>query len=112
MFGRTQKKKQEREKAPLLYDLLMAQIEPELTSAMLPKLAEMYAEETPEEAVWRAKHYERAFLIFAEMWDDFVAACEKSLQHYKDTAFSVMRKKAGSEDAQELSAIEREINES
>lgn len=57
-----------------LYDMLMAHIEPELTTEGRKKLAETYANETPENKAKRMKRYALAF-----------ERCEKSYQEYLET---------------------------
>ncbi len=47
-----------------MYDRLMAEIEPDLTSANIGKLDALYARETPEEHTARLQQYAAAFLIF------------------------------------------------
>lgn len=44
-----------------IYDMLMAEIEPELMTISLPHLSEVYADETALEAVARQERYARAF---------------------------------------------------
>ena len=44
-----------------LYDRIMGEIEPELTSAMAPTLATRYHDEPPPEAVARWQRYQKAF---------------------------------------------------
>ncbi len=50
-----------------LYDAIMAEIEPELTSQMAPTLKERYQRETTAEKAERMARYEQAFALFDEM---------------------------------------------
>lgn len=63
-----------------LYDMLMAEIEPELCSMELPLLEERYAGETPEEHEERMNRYELAYAVFDEavkvLDDDVVTTVE------------------------------------
>lgn len=60
-----------------LYDTIMSQIEPDLTTSHIPLLKEKYARETDEERVYRFQCYTKAFEIFDE-------ALEKTLQTIDD----------------------------
>ncbi len=56
-----------------MYDLLMEQIEPDLTSANIQSLDEKYADESAEDRRARLESYTIAFEIFKEALDDLEA---------------------------------------
>jgi hypothetical protein len=56
-----------------IYDEIMASIEPELTSAVLPTLAEKYANETPEESKARGERYDAAFIEYDKRYATYMA---------------------------------------
>ncbi len=68
------------DKVAWLYDVIMAQIEPELTSAAAPTLAALYADETDEEAADRAERYAEAFALFDEIAPRVLASLDEDVQ--------------------------------
>jgi hypothetical protein len=94
-----------------LYDALMAQIEPELTSVMLPRLDELYADETPEEKAARGDRYKKAFALFEERFGSLVATWRGELQTLKRSAVLGQIERATSEDAQRLGDIDSAITQ-
>ena len=65
-----------------LYDQIMEQIEPELTSAQAPLLGEKYKDETPEQAASRAARYEKAFAEYRKRFAAFGADWEAQMQRF------------------------------
>lgn len=59
-----------------LYDAIMAEIEPELTSTMAPTLKQRYRHETAPEKAARMARYEEAFALFDEMVPKVMAMFE------------------------------------
>lgn len=53
--------------SPRLYDAIMAEIEPELTSAVAPTLKQKYRHESAAEKAARLARYEQAFATFDAM---------------------------------------------
>lgn len=95
-----------------LYDLLMVEIEPDLTTDMLPLLDEMYAGETEEERKNRSERYAEAFQEFAVRFDKAMAIWKEQILKFKEKAFGIAREKSGKEDAQALSEMERSFGTS
>lgn len=76
--SKNQGKKEGGKGSPIwLYDTIMSQIEPDLTTSHIPLLKEKYAQETDEEKIYRFQCYTKAFEIFDE-------ALEKTLQTIDD----------------------------
>ncbi len=92
--------------ATILYDSLMAEIEPDLTTRRIPLLAEEYADETEEEAKERGERYQDAFRLFGELWGEFFVECKQKMQEYEDLAMSYIARKSGAADAQRMSELE------
>lgn len=68
------------------YDLLMGEIEPDLTTALLPLLPEMYADETPQEHAKRMIRYEKAFNAFDERSMVVMAEIAGKVRKHQHTA--------------------------
>lgn len=54
-----------------LYDAIMGQIEPELTTAGLATLDQLYADETPEQKKQRAARYNAAFAEYEKRFKQY-----------------------------------------
>jgi len=100
--SRDQGKKEEGTGSPIwLYDTIMSQIEPDLTTNHIPLLKEKYARETNEEKVERLQSYTKAFEVFDE-------ALEKTLQTIDDDVRlfkRLMREEAIKEEASEQKRV-------
>ena len=64
-----------------IYDLLMQDIEPELTSSRVHGLKEKYANETPEEHAERMARYDRAFGEYERTKERYLSALHHNRQH-------------------------------
>jgi hypothetical protein len=95
-----------------LYDALMEQIEPELTTERIAKLDEMYVGETEEEKKERGEYYKECFGLFSEMWEEFIQECEEMIKNYKDSAHTLVHEHATEQDAQTMKNIEDELDQS
>lgn len=71
-----------------IYNLLMAQIEPELTTDMLPQLAAMYPGETPAEWKQRQERYQRAFALYEERFAALMDMWKQDIEHARDALVS------------------------
>ncbi len=61
-----------------IYDLLMQDIEPELTTAQVNTLKEKYAAETPDEHAERMARYEQAFQEYEEMKTRYLSVLHRN----------------------------------
>lgn len=75
-----------------LYDAVMGEIEPELTTEMIPALEELHEDETPEQTKHRAKHYAWAFEQFFLLWNDVVEEVFGQLEQVKHALLARARK--------------------
>lgn len=90
-----------------IYNLFMREIEPDLTTDMLPFLDEMYEGETEEERKMRGESYAEAFEEFAVRFDKAMAIWKEQILKLKEWAFGIAREKSGKEDIAKLSEIEQ-----
>lgn len=88
-----------------LYDFLMSPIEPELTTAVLPTLAQKYEHETLEEKQLRAERYEYAFAEFDRKLHEYQKTCDRQIRDYKRAAIASIEAKAAQLDDVEISEI-------
>jgi len=66
-----------------LYDMIMGEIEQDLTSAQIPGLLEKYKDETPEQRTVRAKRYEDAFALSAQRFAEYNSYWKKKFNDHK-----------------------------
>lgn len=93
-----------------IYDQIMGQIEPELTSTERPLLVEKYKDETPEEAKDRAERYSKALAEYEKQYQEYMTGMESKIRSF---GVGVMRSvenedKAG--DTQNLTDLEKSIS--
>lgn len=89
-----------------LYDELMAKIEPELTTAQLPLLAEKYKDETPEQAKARAERYTKAYAEYDSAYATYMGSARQQVSQYRKDAFQSLEKEDRTRDQAKLSAME------
>lgn len=73
-----------------LYDLLMQDIEPDLTSRSVPGLAAKYRRETPEQATKRAERYAKAFQEYDRKLEAYIANLNASIRKFGREAAASM----------------------
>lgn len=67
------------------FNILMEQIEPELTLDNAPHLKEKYAEETPEEHIVRMERYKKGLNLYREKRDHYFATFKQEVARYNKT---------------------------
>ncbi len=96
---------------PEIYDCFMAQIEPELTTSMLPHLKDLYANETPGQSKARQARYDAAY----KEYDACFAAYSSSLTAQAKTYERIARKSTESVSREEeegvLESIEKHMTD-
>lgn len=101
MSKNTQKDEIKRKDGPgspiWLYDTIMGQIEPDLTTNHIPLLKEKYVRETDEEKVYRLQCYTKAFEIFDEALEKTLQTIDDDMRLFK----RLMREEAMKEEASE-----------
>ena len=95
-----------------IYNILMEQIEPDLTTDMLPLLDTMYMNETVEECEKRGERYGEAFADFEVAYDAFVKGCTDFYTDLKNKAQTLITKAVKDEDEQGMAAIEDSLSQS
>lgn len=88
-----------------LYDLLMADIEPDLVTSTIPTLEEKYRGESPEDAKKRAERYAKAFVTFEERFQTVVAFWKKGLGRLKKDALAEYGAKVNEQDSEKLKSF-------
>ena len=92
-----------------LYDQLMQNIEPELTTGQLPLLDERYKTETPEDSKQRAQRYQRAFTEYDKQLQAYMGDLQARLHAHQRIAMASAERGAKAEEEEALSAIESSI---
>ena len=94
-----------------IYDYLMIDIEPELTTAMLPMLSAIYEKETEEQKIERGKRYQEAFEKLSEKMSTIQNTWKDELIEMKESVISQLKEEASAEDAAHLSEIEESFQD-
>jgi hypothetical protein len=94
------------------YNLLMQEIEPELTMDFLPHLEEIYSSETESEREARWKWYAIAFELFDEQYHTFVQGMKNYFSGIRNTALATVRQNSEKEDRTILPHISDAIDRS
>lgn len=93
-----------------LYDAIMAEIEPELMSQLLPELDRIYAQETPEERAARMERYRKAFELCEERVQAVVGEWQAELEQFKRQAIAERKQESVTEDQSALRNIEQSFS--
>lgn len=93
-----------------VYDQIMAEIEPELTTASIPLLDEKYKDETPEQAEERAQRYNRAFAAFHVKLQENQAQWISQFERLRREAMVTMEKDDRTQEQGDLSTLEQTIS--
>src|SRR3989338_10631299 len=70
-----------------LYDLIMGNIEQELTTEGLKTIAAKYANETTEEKYERKKRYDLAFDRYAQAYEGYIGTLQAQMERYRKQSF-------------------------
>jgi murein tripeptide amidase MpaA len=92
------------------YDMIMRDINPELTSANLQTLDAKYKDETPEQRIKRADRYTKDFEEFAKRSKAFKAKQDTTVSSYKRQLRTATEARAGSGDATRMQDLESTFN--
>ncbi len=94
------------ELAKQLYDVLMAEIEPDLMLESIPTLDAKYQGETPEDHAKRMKRYEAAYKKFDAEFNAFMAEVNAEVRTTKRSALEAKEQAAQQNDSQALQSLE------
>jgi hypothetical protein len=95
--------------AEQIYDLLMAEIEPELLLANIPVLDAKYAAETPEEHAVRMARYAQAYKKFDDALKTFKEDVNGRVKTAKRTSLKVAEAEGKAQEEAKLHAIDRTL---
>jgi hypothetical protein len=93
-----------------IYNLLMVEIEPDLTTLMIPMLDEIYRDESAKEKKRRTKRYQKAFKKFEKRYAKAMKIWKNRVLAFRDAALGLARKNADEEDQRRLGDIERTLD--
>ena len=93
-----------------IYNILMMEIEPELTLDMIPFLDELYAGEPEDMRKERALPYALAFEEFGERFEKAMTIWKKQIVHLRDDAIAIAAKRMNKEESIILSDLEHSID--
>ncbi len=71
-----------------LYDLIMAHIEPELTTEGLKNLKEKYKDENPEQLASRKQKYQVAFDRYEQAYQGYLATLQTQVDRFYRASFA------------------------
>ena len=89
-----------------IYDMIMQEIEPELTSYELPTLDEKYKDESPEAAAARAERYNKAFDAYYKRFYEYCSEWGGQFRSFQHAAMRSLEGADREEEHIELQAIE------
>lgn len=95
-----------------IYNLIMAGIEMDLTTEMIPHLDILYEDETPEETIERGERYAEAFAEFEGQYKAFVNGWKSYYMDVRSKALHLKRDADEKNDATDTSALEQSIQDS
>lgn len=93
-----------------VYDLLMNEIEPELTSANVAGLKEKYRNEKPEQAKRRAERYAAAFDEYDRRLDLYINKLSKAMNAYARDAAKSLEAYEQKNNTRDLTDLESQIS--
>ena len=88
-----------------LYDAIMVDIEPELTSQQLPTLLEKYKDETSDRKKTRKKRYDAAFKEYRKRYAAFSSESKQLLRSFQKQATALEERGQRTEEENTLSHI-------
>ena len=92
-----------------VYDLLMADIEPDLLLATIPTLEKKYAHETPKEHEIRMERYQLAYKKFDETFKAFSVTINGSVRTIKQNVLRKKEEQAASEEQKIMEDIQARL---
>lgn len=94
-----------------VYDMIMGQIEPELTKAQMPLLEEKYKDESPEDRKKRQERYQKAFIEYDKRYSQYQLTMSSSLRVYRHDVMANAEVVANDAQQGSLSDIESQISQ-
>ncbi len=94
-----------------LYNVLMWEIEPELTTQILPDLEFIYRKESSEDRQTRYEWYAIAFAQFADSYLNFIGKCKHHMQKVNKSITKLSEQSATEKESFDISTIEQSIDD-
>lgn len=94
-----------------LYNVLMWEIEPEMTTWVLPDLDSLYKNETPEERSVRYSWYATALELFSERFTEFINQYKSQIQVVKKHLIEAGENADAKDQAALMHNIERSLQD-
>lgn len=88
-----------------LFDWIMGQIEPELTTAGVKTLAAKYKDETPEQQLARRKRYELAYKRYDEAYTKTVDVLQAQMMRYRRSSFDEVEQESRAREQARLQTL-------
>lgn len=95
-----------------VYDMIMGEIEPDLTTSQLPLLQQKYAGESPKETQKRSERYKSAFIEYKKRYAQYKAKQDDALRSYGHTLMSSVEDKSNAKEKAVLTNLESSISQS
>lgn len=92
--------------AEQLYDLIMADIEPDLLLANIPTLDQKYAGESAEEHAARMKRYEAGYKKFDAEFAKFMSEVNEKVKVSKRNTLKEAEEKARNQEENQMNSLE------
>ena len=89
-----------------LYDYLMQQIEPELTSSQVHTLREKYKDESAQEKKQRSKRYKAAFATYDEVYKKYMEDLHDQVVAYKRNTMKSLEGKDREREEESMEQLE------
>jgi len=93
-----------------LFNVLMGNIEPELTTEGVKLLMEKYKNETPTEELQRRRRYELAYQKYEEAYTRTMNKIHDQVDHYRRVSFTEVEDEDRAEDSLLLNAITKSLS--
>ena len=93
-----------------VYDSIMREIEPELTSDKLPLLEEFKKTDSPEQAGERKARYDKAFEEYDKRYKTYLTGEQDKVHNFKRDVLRYMEADANKDDDNRLQALESSLS--
>lgn len=93
-----------------IYNMLMKQIEPELTTDQMALLNEKYKDQPPAEVKARVARYNRAFNEYDRRFEEYVVLLKEQVNSYRKLVISRAEAEMQVEEETQLQSLESNIS--
>ena len=92
-----------------LYDAIMCEIEPELTTDGVKRIAQTYKDETPHERYERKKRYILAFERYDQAYEGYIQTLQTQVDRYCKSSFEAAEVEDREQEKSSMDAIHQAI---